>query len=58
MTVAGLAYTFNYFTNIFIVNSSETVKYILVFIGATINGLFASILWVSVGRYIHNACHH
>ena len=58
IALSSIAYTFNFATNIFMIGQSEAVKYSLSAIGAVVNGISASFLWVSLGRYIHNACHH
>lgn len=33
------------------------VKYLVVGLGAFVNGVGGSLLWISLGRYIHKVCH-
>ena len=47
----------NYSTGFFIFGDNETEKYLLTGFGTTLAGIAAAFLWVSIGRYIHKACH-
>ena len=55
--ISALAYACNYFTTIFIFDFDGFMQYFIAAIGASIAGTFASVLWVNVGTYIHDACH-
>ena len=57
MAVVSLAYAFQYTTGFFMFGDNETVKYIFIVVGASLSGIGTSFLWVSLGRYIHKACH-
>lgn len=57
ITFATLAYAFHYLTGFFISGTSIYVKYITSILGAGVNGVGASFLWVAVGSYIHKVCH-
>ena len=57
MAVASLFYAVNFATGFFMFGENETIKYIFSAVGASIAGISASFLWVSVGRYVHKACH-
>ena len=57
MAVASLCYGLNYLMGFFMFGDNEGLKYVLAAIGAAVAGLSASFLWVSIGRYIHKACH-
>ena len=46
-----------YSTGFFIFGDNEIAKYLLTGFGATLAGIAGAFLWVSVGRYIHKACH-
>ena len=56
LTLATLAYTFNFGTGLIIPLVDVLMKYFLTCLGATVAGLSAGLLWVSQGRYIHLVC--
>ena len=55
--ISALGYSCNYFTAIFALDFDGFMQYFLASIGSSIAGVFASVLWVNVGTYIHDACH-
>ena len=57
MAVASLCYGINFVTGFFMFGDYEALKYIFSGTGACLAGTSASFLWVSVGKYIHKACH-
>ena len=57
MAFASLFYGMNFATGFFMFGDNETIKYIFSSVGASVAGISASFLWVSIGRYIHKACH-
>ena len=57
MASASLAYAFGYFTEFLLFGSSQTMKYVLICVGASLGGWFSGFLWLGMGRYIHKACH-
>ena len=57
MAVVSLVYALQYATGFFMFGDNETIKYIFIVVGASLSGIATSFLWVSLGRYIHKACH-
>lgn len=57
LVIAGVAYTVNYTSGIFVFLVEEAVyKYLISCLGAVIAGCSGGLLWVSQGRYIHLVC--
>ena len=57
MAVASLFWGLNYSIGFFMFGDNEVEKYVLAGFGTTLAGIAAAFLWVSIGRYIHKACH-
>lgn len=57
ISLSALGYACQYSVGIFISDLDGFMQYFIAAIGASIAGVFASILWVNVGTYIHDACH-
>ena len=57
MAFASLFYGFHYATGFFLFGDNKALSYIFNIAGSSIAGFSASFLWVSLGRYVHKACH-
>lgn len=57
MSFAALGFALNYALAIFTIDTAAWMKYTFSGIGAAANGFALSVLWVSLGRYIHCVCH-
>ena len=57
IAVSALGYGCNYAFSIFLFDFDGFIEYFLAALGASIAGVSASVLWVNIGTYIHDACH-
>ena len=58
ITFGALGYAFNNATGFFIIDSGETLRFVIGGLGAVINGIAGVFTWVSATRYLHNASHY
>ena len=57
MLISALCYSLKYGLGFFMFSDNVVSRYAFTGLGGAICGIAASFLWVSVGKYIHNACH-
>ena len=57
MMVSALCYSLKYGLGFFMFSDNVASRYAFTGLGGAVCGIAASFLWVSVGKYIHNACH-
>lgn len=53
IALSSLGYAFHYLMGFFMKGTSNFIKYVLAGLGAAVNGIFAALIWVGVGSYIH-----
>ena len=55
---SSLGNVFHYSMGFFMKGTSDFTKYILAGLGATVNGVLGTFIWVGIGIYIHNVCEY